>query len=350
MALWRQGLAETGIAAVEALPPEAREALLDGDLKPQTIHADGLEFGLEGAEAEGFRLEYAAALFEADRPDDARRIFARTWSLRPAQKYLTCHPTEAQLTWGDPCGDPDRNFAAALLLDAALGNSDKLGDIAQAFFSNEWLVPKGVLWTTISCHVFNPRFPQACTMMKNMWPATLDDETVAPTDMAATAAVRAIPTFAVKTAQFRKDLAAIRQKFAPAPTETDADACAFFTPNFINGKPFSWPPGEPGKPLSYRDPRSGISFYVESDGRHLAALSPDGVLLWLRNPFEDSKMCPYRSARPIIVAIEPSSPAGDAELARIFKRKVRGIFVRFDSSQFGAVDIDSGDFFFMGQN
>jgi hypothetical protein len=105
--------------------------------------------------------------------------------------------------------------------------------------------------------------------------------------------------------------------------------------------------------MSYRDPRTGVSFYVESDGRHLAAIGPDGKLLWVRNPFEGAKMCPYRSPRPVIYSIKAVniSPA----YAKGLKRRGanpshRFLSIEFDSSQFGDMDETTGDFLPEGQN
>ena len=88
----------------------------------------------------------------------------------------------------------------------------------------------------------------------------------------------------------------------------------------------------------------------DNDGRHLAARSPDGVLLWVCNPLEDGKFCPYRSARPIIVTIESSSSFDENEVERRFKRKIYSRGIRFDAWQFGVVDVSTGDFFFMRQS
>jgi hypothetical protein len=116
-------------------------------------------------------------------------------------------------------------------------------------------------------------------------------------------------------------------------------------------------PGNPGKPLTYRDPETKVLFYVESDGRHLAAIGPDGKLLWVRNPFEDKGLCPYRSARPVIRSIEPYDiPADNAKrIAEDMKRRGadpshRFIWIEFDSSQFGEVDQTTGDFLYEGRN
>jgi hypothetical protein len=112
-------------------------------------------------------------------------------------------------------------------------------------------------------------------------------------------------------------------------------------------------PGQPGKPLAYRDKQTNILLYVESDGRHLAAVSSEGALLWVRDPFAERNLCPYRSARPIVVYVGPTRAgwSGDeASFAKQLKLDTHLIEIQFDSSQFGVVDIKNGDFYFGGQN
>jgi hypothetical protein len=97
-----------------------------------------------------------------------------------------------------------------------------------------------------------------------------------------------------------------------------------------------WDPAR-AKPMAFKDPHTRISLYVESDGRHIAAIDPDGKLLWVRNPFEDRHLCPYRSPRPVI---------GRLEAAKFDDH----VIVQFDSSQFGVIDEITGDFVLEGQN
>ena len=115
------------------------------------------------------------------------------------------------------------------------------------------------------------------------------------------------------------------------------------------------------KPLTFRDPRSQVTFYVESDGRHLAAIDSQGKILWVRNPFEDSKLCPYRTPRPIIYKIEEAdspleagAPGNEIWLSAFRKRGMDPshgfIRIHFDSSQFGLVDKSNGAFLMEGQN
>lgn len=116
-------------------------------------------------------------------------------------------------------------------------------------------------------------------------------------------------------------------------------------------------PGNPGKAIAYRDSKTGIFFYVESDGRHLAAINPGGKLLWVRDPFEDGGLCPYRNARPVIRSVRPYDvPAAFANnIAEVMRRRGANpshpfIWIEFDSTQFGEVDQTTGDFLYEGQN
>lgn len=91
--------------------------------------------------------------------------------------------------------------------------------------------------------------------------------------------------------------------------------------------------------LIYQDPATKIIIYVETDGRHVAAISTDGRLLWRKDPFVDAKMQPYRLARPTINSVGPASSADIGQFA-----------VRFTSSQMGLMSLATGQFKFMGQN
>ena len=94
----------------------------------------------------------------------------------------------------------------------------------------------------------------------------------------------------------------------------------------------------------FKDKESGIVFYVESDGRHVAAIDRDGKLLWNRDPFVEAKLEPYRSARPVITSI-------GAPLAWMTEeRKGNFILINFNSSQTGLLSFEKGDFIFLGQD
>jgi hypothetical protein len=110
----------------------------------------------------------------------------------------------------------------------------------------------------------------------------------------------------------------------------------------------------------FRDPRNGILLKVAHDGRHLAAINPDGEVLWRHNPH--AGVMPYRHEPACIHSIGPklrrlTSPqiAGWST----WRRKLvtispsdseRMILLEFDNSQSGLVDIRTGEFFFGSQN
>jgi hypothetical protein len=92
---------------------------------------------------------------------------------------------------------------------------------------------------------------------------------------------------------------------------------------------------------TFKDGKTGITFYVESDRRHVSAVDRSGRLLWRRDPFVEGKLQPYRIERPVIASI------GRIPVER---RKGRYLAIGFDSSQGGIMDFKRGDFTFLGQN
>ena len=99
-------------------------------------------------------------------------------------------------------------------------------------------------------------------------------------------------------------------------------------------------------PQTYMNPNNGTLFYVETDGRHVAAISGDGKLLWIREPYKDPKVEFYRSANPQIIYIGSSPkwyqpPKSESD---------RYVGISFSNSQFGVLKVSNGDFTFLGQD
>lgn len=99
-------------------------------------------------------------------------------------------------------------------------------------------------------------------------------------------------------------------------------------------------------PLTYKDPKSGTVFYVESDGRHVSAIDSEGRILWCKDPFADAKLEFYRTKEPKIVYIG----ALNEVMTKVFKDKGEFIAITFNSSQFGALNMATGEFTFEGQD
>jgi hypothetical protein len=99
-------------------------------------------------------------------------------------------------------------------------------------------------------------------------------------------------------------------------------------------------------PQIYKDPKGGTLFYVETDGRHVAAISDNGKLLWSKDPFKDAHLPFYRTEKPQIVYIGPAPkgvhpPGHDSN---------EFVSIAFNSSQFGLLRMSNGDFEFLGQD
>jgi hypothetical protein len=135
--------------------------------------------------------------------------------------------------------------------------------------------------------------------------------------------------------------------YGPDFVEADGAIAKSNRPKYVLWNPDS------AKPLAFKDPRTSISFYVESDGRHLAAIDAVGKLLWVRNPFEDTHLCPRGNPRPSITSISSVEiPLLKAEKMRAVGKDPSHEFleIKFDSSLFGVVDETNGDFQMWGQN
>ena len=115
-----------------------------------------------------------------------------------------------------------------------------------------------------------------------------------------------------------------------------------------------------GPAWSYRDPRSGTDYRIAPDRRHLMAVTPSGDVLWRRAPH---KGIPNYRATPACLAGIGSGNGKlpiveGAYLQRIMRSDPRHPFARegryiglwFDNSQFGYIEIHTGDFVFMGQD
>jgi hypothetical protein len=86
--------------------------------------------------------------------------------------------------------------------------------------------------------------------------------------------------------------------------------------------------------------------YVETDGRHVSAISFDGRVLWTRIPVVDVHLKPWPpgGTEPKISYIGGPwiAPPGNV-------RKGSFIDVRFDSLDFGILNLKSGEFTHLGE-
>ena len=99
-------------------------------------------------------------------------------------------------------------------------------------------------------------------------------------------------------------------------------------------------------PVAYVDKKLQLVVYAETDGKHLSAIDFDGRVLWTRSPFVDAHLKPYRVAEPRIVHVYAPLPW----MLEGAKKGTAFAAVEFESTQFGVVDLKSGQFFSLGQD
>ena len=98
------------------------------------------------------------------------------------------------------------------------------------------------------------------------------------------------------------------------------------------------------RPSPYVDQQTGVTYFVGCDGRHVTARASDGRLIWKRNPFKGAKLGAYRVSHPRINII------GEPKPSWILNTSGNYVGIGFDSSQFGIIDTETGDFRCLGND
>ena len=101
---------------------------------------------------------------------------------------------------------------------------------------------------------------------------------------------------------------------------------------------------EPRTILTYTDSATRTIYVVEKDRRHVTAKNSDGSTRWRRNPFVDAKLGPYRFPHPQITIVRAPHPW------QLENHNEHSVAIGFNSSQFGIINPDSGDFTWQGQD
>ena len=101
-------------------------------------------------------------------------------------------------------------------------------------------------------------------------------------------------------------------------------------------------------PYTYRDTNCGICLRVETDARHITAMDSGGKALWYRDPFAEAHLEFYRTRTPRIRFMGRTSKRMENNWSKFGGTSF--LEVLFNSSQFGFLDVHTGDFFFGGQD
>jgi len=118
-----------------------------------------------------------------------------------------------------------------------------------------------------------------------------------------------------------------------------------------SGDLMPWDPAL-ARAFTYKDLRTSITFYVESDGKHVAAIDAQGTLLWVRSPWKELDASDTRI--PVIDGIKVAEPLPPQYLKWLlghgFKAEHAHVRITFASRAFGILDEKTGDFILEGQN
>jgi hypothetical protein len=108
------------------------------------------------------------------------------------------------------------------------------------------------------------------------------------------------------------------------------------------------------KPFTYKDPRTSIVLYVETDGKHVAAIDAEGKLLWVRSPLKEAGFDGPETKTPVIDGLKGAELPPPQYMKWLqqhgFKIDHAHIRITFADRSFGLMDEKTGDFILEGQN
>jgi hypothetical protein len=103
-----------------------------------------------------------------------------------------------------------------------------------------------------------------------------------------------------------------------------------------------------GVPVTRTDSASGNTFVLDSAHIIVSAYDKNGNVLWKTDPWKDNKIETYRTARPVIVdfRILPL----DNRYSNRLPDGTTVLWIVYINTQFGFLDLKSGNFIFCGQD
>lgn len=99
--------------------------------------------------------------------------------------------------------------------------------------------------------------------------------------------------------------------------------------------------------VCFSDDQLGIQVCSERDGSQVTALR-NGRAIWRRDSHADWKIGPYRTLYPVVRSMSTVLPIYLEGYKHLIPE--HAIMIRYDSSQFGVVDEETGEFTMLGQN
>ena len=115
-------------------------------------------------------------------------------------------------------------------------------------------------------------------------------------------------------------------------------------------------PGSPPpkvKPMTVKDPATGLTFYFEKDGQTIAAIKPDGSILWHRNPIAERGVKGWtKDGRVLWPTIYFAAVASERSKKKMTDRSKPGDYldIGFTTKEFGVLNEKTGEFTSFGSD
>ncbi len=115
--------------------------------------------------------------------------------------------------------------------------------------------------------------------------------------------------------------------------------------NIIGGSHMRY---KPGNSVKLTDSLTNNYFLLDSSHVNITAFNKSGKEIWKTDPYKDSELPEYRTKRPVIVNFEFVTEHwcyGDD-----LKKGTKTIWINYNNTQAGYINLDNGKFNFCGQD
>lgn len=103
----------------------------------------------------------------------------------------------------------------------------------------------------------------------------------------------------------------------------------------------------PPKAILLTDKKTNLKYVLDSFHIYITACTANGDSLWKTDPWRDNRIEEYRTKRPIIVDMAFGSDKGYHSKT---KKDEKVLWIRYSNTQFGFVNLRTGEYLFCGQD
>jgi|GEM_PF-2973769 len=101
-------------------------------------------------------------------------------------------------------------------------------------------------------------------------------------------------------------------------------------------------------PVKLIDSLTNNQYILDSTHINITAFDKSGKVKWITDPYKDNSIEEYRTKRPVIIHYGFGKSPG--ERPDLIKEGLKVIWITYNNTQFGFIDLESGKYYYCGQD